>query len=151
MCKLRDYKDGDESDIFTLLKISLKEYGLSVDPETDADIVDINESYILPGGVFKVIEGGGKIIGSYGIFYITETTCELRKMYLYPEHRGKGLGKKMMEDAFLIATTLGFSKMVLETNSCLKEAISLYKKYGFTEYNPEHLSDRCNYAMQKKL
>ncbi|MCF6269997.1 MAG: GNAT family N-acetyltransferase [Melioribacteraceae bacterium] len=152
MYKLRDYKKGDESDIFTLLKIALQEYGLSVDPKgTDADIKDIYASYILPGGAFKVLEDNGKIVGSYGLLKISNTTCELRKMYLYPEYKGKGLGKKMMDDLFLTVTSLGFTKIVLETNSSLKEAINLYKKYGFTEYNPEHLSDRCNYAMEKEL
>ncbi len=152
MYKLRDYKEGDESDIFTILKIALKEYGLSVDSKgIDADIKDIFASYILPGGAFKVLEDNGNIIGSYGVFYITETTCELRKMYLNPKYKGKGLGKKMMHDLFLTTASLGFTKIVLETNNRLKEAISLYKKYGFTKYNSEHLSDRCNYAMQKEL
>lgn len=152
MCILREYRQGDEDMVFALLESALKHYGLSVNPEeTDADIQDIDESYIRSGGAFKVLEDNGAVVGSYGLYTIDEGTCELRKMYLQAEYKGRGLGKKMMEDAFIVAKSLGFSTMILETNSCLKDAVNLYKKYGFTEYTSEHLSHRCNCAMRKSL
>lgn len=152
MCTLRGYRQGDECEVFALVESALKHYGLSASPEeTDADIKDIGKSYILPGGAFKVLEDNGRIVGSYGVYKVDNSTCELRKMYLYPKYKGRGLGKKMMEDAFVAARALGYSRMVLETNRCLKEAVNLYKKYGFVEYSSEHLSDRCDCAMQKDL
>ncbi len=152
MCILRDYRKGDEGEVFPLVEYALRQYGLKVNPEeTDADIQDIQASYIQSGGAFKVLEDNGGIVGSYGLYRIDEDSCELRKMYLRPEYKGKGLGKMMMDDAFLTATTLGFSRMVLETNRCLKEALNLYRKYGFVEYASGHLSDRCDCAMEKKL
>ena len=152
MSTLRNYKQGDEPGVFAMVEFSLKQYGLSVNPEgTDSDLENINRSYILPGGSFKVIEENGRIIGSCGLYKINTAVCELRKMYLNPEFKGKGLGEKMMIDAFSTAKRLRFSKMILETNSCLVEAVCLYRKYGFTEYKPEHLSDRCDYAMEKHL
>ena len=36
--------------------------------------------------------------------------------------------------------------MTLETASVLKEAIALYESYGFVEYEPDHLSARCDQA-----
>ena len=118
MCTLREYRQGDEGMVFALLESALKHYGLSVNPEeTDADIRDIDESYIRSGGAFKVLEDNGAVVGSYGLYAIDENTCELRKMYLKAEYKGRGLGKKMMEDAFIVAGSLGFSTMILETNS----------------------------------
>jgi len=72
-------------------------------------------------------------------------------MYLKKEYQGRGLGKLMMEDALIKAKRLGFKKMVLETNSVLKEAIELYRKYGFKNFAPAHLSDRCDCAMERDL
>ncbi len=72
-------------------------------------------------------------------------------MYLLPELKGRGLGKTMMDDAIAVAKSLGFVEMTLETNSCLKEALALYRKYGFMEFTPSHLSDRCDLAMRKAL
>jgi len=130
----------------------LEKYGLKTNPAaTDKDILNIGDSYTQNGGVFKVLECDGRIVGSYGLYRISPAVCELRKMYLYGEFRGQGLGKMMMEDAFREAKRLGFLEMVLETNSCLKEALELYKRYGFEEYEAQHLSQRCDMAMKKIL
>jgi len=67
-------------------------------------------------------------------------------MYLHKAHRGKGLGKFLLEDALSKAEQLGFERMVLETASVLKEAIALYESYGFVQYNPQHMSSRCDQA-----
>ena len=152
MCQLRDYKQGDEQHVFDLVKEVLSGYGIETNPEvTDKDISDIKKHYIDNGGHFSVIEDGHFLIGSYGLFNINSEICELRKMYLKKEYRGKGLGKLMMDDAVKKAKALGYKKMVLETNSLLKEAIGLYQKYGFTDFTPDHLSDRCDAAMEINL
>ncbi|HSU29086.1 MAG TPA: GNAT family N-acetyltransferase, partial [Chitinophagaceae bacterium] len=58
-------------------------------------------------------------------------TCELVKMYLLPQARGHGLGKILIEKCMSQAKELGFSKIYLESMPELKQAISLYKKYGW--------------------
>ena len=152
MCEIRDYSPGDEEDVFRIVKEVLAGYGLSTNPkETDADLRDIQVSYLSEGGAFRILECDGQIVGSYGLYPTARRTCELRKMYLLPELKGQGMGKKMMEDAFAVAKDLGFVEMTLETNSRLKEALGLYRKYGFTEFTPSHLSDRCDLAMRKTL
>jgi putative acetyltransferase len=152
MCRLRNYIPGDEEAVSRLVKQALTEYGLTMNPEqTDADLQDIPGTYLSSGGAFRVLERDGRIAGSFGLYPTTTQSCELRKMYLLPELKGLGLGKKMMKDALYIASQMGFKEMTLETNSCLKEALGLYKKYGFTEFTPTHLSDRCNLAMKRVL
>lgn len=124
-----------------------------MDPEgTDKDLLDLDESYFSNNGWFEVIENPEKkIIGFYGIFKTSNDTCELRKMYLYPEYQGKGLGKKMMNNAVLKAKELGYKEIILETNKLLVQAIGLYGKFGFKEFESGHLSDRCNLSMKLKL
>jgi len=152
MCQLRDYRPGDEADVFLIVKHVLASYGLETNPEdTDADLRDIHQAYLLNDGAFRILENEGRPIGSYGLYSSTKESCELRKMYLLPEFHGRGLGRKMMEDAFRVAKDLGFVEMTLETNSCLKEALGMYKAYGFIEYVPNHLSDRCDLAMKRAL
>jgi putative acetyltransferase len=152
MCALRDYRPGDEGIVFLIVKHVLAGYGLSTNTEaTDADLRDIHASYLSGGGTFRILECDGHVAGSYGLFPTTHQSCELRKMYLLPEFKGRGLGTMMMEDALRVARKMGFAEMTLETNSCLKEALGLYRKYGFTEYTPSHLSDRCDLAMKKAL
>jgi putative acetyltransferase len=152
MFNLRMAKRGDEKEIFELVKTVLTDYGLDMDPDgTDKDISDINKSYFRNGGWFSVIESQERIVGSYGIFRIDENVCELRKMYLLKEYQGKGLGKLMMEEALQKAKELGYNEMILESNRVLNKALGLYRKYGFVEYTPVHLSDRCDLTMKRRI
>ena len=151
--RLRPANNKDCEKVIELVYSILKEYDLKPDPEaTDVDIKDIEHSYFERGGTFYVLEEkDGSIIGAYGLYRVEKQTCELRKMYLHSAYRGKGVGKLLLEDALSKAWQIGFKKMTLETASVLKEAISLYKSYGFVEYQPEHLSSRCDQAFVLEL
>ena len=152
MLNLRKANKEDESKIMDVVQSVLSEYGLKTNPhETDKDLSDLSHYYFGNNGWFAVIEKENEIIGSYGIFKIDRKTCELRKMYLLSSYQGQGLGKLMIEDAFRKAKELGYSEIVLETNKLLDKAITLYSKYGFIQYKPSHLSDRCDFAMRKEL
>lgn len=151
--RLRLANNKDCEKVTNLVYEVLKEYNLKPDPAcTDADIKDIEHCYFERGGTFYVLEEkDGSIIGAYGLYPVDRQMCELRKMYLYSSCRGKGLGKSLLESALSKARQMGFKKMTLETASVLKEAISLYKSYGFVEYKPEHLSSRCDQAFMLEL
>jgi len=151
--RLRPADNKDCKNITRLVYGVLEEYGLKPDPgQTDADIKDIESSYFDRGGIFLVLEArDGSIVGAYGLYPVDGQTCELRKMYLDKAHRGKGLGRLLLEDALSQARRLGFERMILETASVLKEAIALYKSYGFAEYNPPHMSSRCDQAYMLEL
>jgi putative acetyltransferase len=151
--RLRAASNKDVGEIRDFVFSVLREYNLKPDPQrTDADLNDIEHSYFDGGGGLYVLEDkGGSIIGAYGLYRLDKQTCELRKMYLQRHWRGRGLGKFLMEDALSKAKKMGFQKMVLETASVLKEAIALYKSYGFVEYQPEHLSSRCDQAYTLEL
>jgi putative acetyltransferase len=151
--RLRPANNKDRRKVTEMVFGVLKEYNLKPDPAaTDADIKDIEQSYFERGGTFYVLEEkDGSIIGAYGLYPIDKATCELRKMYLHRSYRGRGLGKLLLEEALSKARQLGFERITLETASVLKEAISLYKSYGFIEYEPEHMSSRCDQAFLFEL
>jgi len=150
--ELRPYRPGDDGGICRLVKKVLGEYGLAMDPgETDRDLSDIPAHYTRRGGAFKVLVHGDRIIGSYGLYPVSDFCCELRKMYLYRQYRGMGMGRRMLKNALKTARELEFAEMVLESNSCLKEALQLYTGHGFVRYHPRHLSRRCDLALRKIL
>jgi putative acetyltransferase len=146
--RLRPATNADCRPVTELVYAVLGEYHLAPDPAcTDADLKDIEQSYLERGGAFYVLEDrDGSVIGSYGLYPLQPGTCELRKMYLHRDYRGRGLGRRLLEDALANARRLGFARMTLETASVLKEAIRLYEGYGFTPYQPDHLSARCDQA-----
>lgn len=151
--ELRPATNRDAEPIKKLVFAVLDEYGLDPDPgQTDADLDDIEKAYFARGGAFYVLETqAGEIIGAYGLYPMEAGVCELRKMYLRADHRGQGLGKRLMDDVLENVRQLGFRQIVLETASVLKEAIVLYKKYGFAPCPTDHLSPRCDQAYSLRL
>ncbi len=151
--RLRPAMNADCEAVKTLVFTVLNEYGLKPDPScTDADLDAIEQSYLECGGVFQVLEErDGAVIGSYGLYPTEPGVCELRKMYLHRDYRGKGLGRRLLEDALANAKQLGFRRVTLETASVLKEAIHLYERYGFRPCKADHLSCRCDQAYSLDL
>ncbi len=130
----------------------LREYGLRPAPEgIDKDLDDIESNYTKRGGLFEVLtDQSGNIHGTVGLYPLDEKRIELRKMYFLKPIRGKGLGKVTLKRMIETAKEKGYEKIVLETASVLKEAIGLYKKFGFTESIEKH-APRCDQSFYLEL
>lgn len=149
---IRPAKDSDSDGIKAVVFGVLEEYGLAPDPgSTDEDLDAIEAHYSNNDGYFGVVEEGDCIVATIGLYRIDATTCELRKMYVLPSQRGKGLGRELLAFALNRAKNMGFERVVLETASPLNEAISLYKRFGFQNFEAEHLASRCDQAMELYL
>ena len=95
---IRPARDQDSTEITQLVFDVLLDYGLKPAPKTtDADLDNIEGLYVKQGGCFDVlVNEEGTIIGTVALFSMGNKCCELRKMYLHPNERGKGLGKKLV-------------------------------------------------------
>ena len=129
----------------------LHEYGLSgYTHSTDTDLDNIEKAYA--NGYFGMIKNdAGRYVGTFGLYQLSATTCEIRKMYLLQEARGNGLGKWMVNILLEKAKELGYQKVELETASVLKEAIGLYEKVGFKEMTASNASPRCDRAFEMDI
>lgn len=143
---IRPATNDDCERVAKLVLDVLAEFGLEVEPDTtDADLKDIEANYLQRGGLFEVIEDAdANLLGSFGLYPINKTTCELRKMYFVPSARGSGLGKYALERALARARELGFKQIVLETSSKLLAANRLYAKFGFEPATSDHLASRAD-------
>ena len=150
---IRPATNQDREAIQSLVFGILHEYQLCADPnDTDADLADITGFYFQRGGFFDVlVNDHGNIIGSVGLLRLSTNTCELRKMYLDRTARGQGYGRRLLEHALRRARESGYSEIVLETASVLKDAIRMYEQYGFRPYLPGHKSKRCDVGYRLKL
>ncbi len=152
----RPATNADGERIRALIYSVLEEYGLVPEPGgTDADIENVEENYLRRGGVFEVLEDAqGNLLGTVGLYpmlSLNEETVELRKMYFAPELRGRGWGKETLTRMIERARELGFKRIYLETASPLKEAIGLYRSFGFTQTCEGMHSERCDQAFFLEL
>ena len=72
-------------------------------------------------------------VGCGGIKRYDQTTVELKRMYVRPEHRGKGIAGRLLAELETWARELGFSAVLLETGRKQAEAIGLYTKHGYRQ------------------
>jgi len=141
----RSATNDDCKNVQDLVFSVLLEYGLQPAPDgIDKDLFDLEVNYINRDGVFEVLENPeGLLCGTVGLYPFDENRIELRKMYFAKEIRGKGLGKKTLARMIDISREKGYDQIVLETASVLKEAIGLYKAFGFNESVEKH-TPRCD-------
>lgn len=144
--EVRPASNHDGPAIEALVFGTLREFNLNPDPaETDADLGDIEAAYHQRGGCFDVlVSEAGQIVGTIGLYPVSKTICELRKMYLDKAVRGQGQGRRLLEHALARAKELGFTRVVLETADVLRAAVVLYERYGFKQYTADHKSCRCD-------
>jgi putative acetyltransferase len=135
--------------VFTILH----EFGFTPEPDgIDADLTNIEAGYHARGGAFELlVDENNQIVGTIGLFPHAHRVCELRKMYLEREYRGRGLGLKMLEHAVETARRLGFWRIELETESRLIDAIRLYRRFGFQPIAGGRTCDRCDHAFYLDL
>ena len=137
---IRPIKATDNAALAVIIRDSLSEFGANkpgtvyYDPTTDA----LYELFQTPGSFYLVAEENNQLLGGAGIFPsggLPEGVCELVKMYLHNNARGKGLGRLMIEKCLLEAKNTGYKNVYLETMPELRKAISVYEKFGFRHLN----------------
>ena len=80
-----------------------------------------------------IVESGGRIGGSVAIVEFSRKEAQLRWLLLHPELRGRGLGRRLVEEAVAFAREAGYSTIFLWTVDSLPAAAGLYKSVGFRE------------------
>jgi putative acetyltransferase len=78
----------------------------------------------------------GKPVGCVALRDIDTQKCEMKRMFVYPQFQGKGIGRGLAEMIIRKAKPLGYSKMLLDTSYRQVEAQTLYQSLGFTRIDP---------------
>lgn len=95
----------------------------------------------------------GKPVGCGAIKDFNGEAMEVKRMYVLPAHRGKGIAHKILTELELWAKELGYDSCVLETGKKQPEAISLYQKAGFkiTENYGQYIGIENSICFKKQL
>ena len=133
---IRTIEEKDNHDLAAIVKTTLAELGANkpgtvfYDPTTDK----LYQLFQKTGSVYYVALKNNELVGGGGIYPtagLPTGTCELVKMYLLPEARGFGLGKKLIDKCLAFAKDAGYQNVYLETMPELKKALKVYEKMGF--------------------
>ena len=133
---IRPIEQGDNKALANIIRRTLEEFKANrpgtvyFDESTDR----LSTLFTVPGSAYFVAEAGGQILGGGGIYPtagLPNYTCELVKMYLLPQARGKGLGIALLQKCLDFARSQSYAHVYLESMPELTQAVRLYQKLGF--------------------
>ncbi len=102
----------------------------------EKELQTLHQVYLPPLGCIILAKDENQVLGCIALKPIGEDVCEMKRLYVRPAARGKGLGNQLVEELIGFAQKVGYKTMKLDTISSLKEAIKLYRSKGFVETNP---------------
>lgn len=150
----REYRAGDAAIFRTLNEQWIAQYFQL--EEKDVEILSDPEAYILqPGGHIYLATRGEQIVGCCALIVTGPRSYELAKMAVSEDFRNQGIGKALLIHVIESARKRGTSKLTLETNSKLRNAIHLYEAVGFVHLDTAHVQpspyQRADVFMEMQL
>lgn len=103
----------------------------------EKELAELPGDYRPPDGRLLLAELGGELAGCVALHKLELRICEMKRLYLRPKFRGKGLGRILAETIISEARRIGYDRMRLDTvEPVMKDAVGLYHKLGFREIAP---------------
>ncbi|MFL2597630.1 MAG: GNAT family N-acetyltransferase [Flavobacteriaceae bacterium] len=150
--KFREFTAKD-SEQFKALNIEwLKKY-FEVEPIDERVLSNPRSEILDSGGFIFMAEIKDEVIGTFAFIKKGNQIFEFSKMAIDPKFRNKGYGNVMMQFAISFAKKYRWNKIILYSNTILKNSIHLYFKYGFIEVPMEAdvIYSRGNIKMELDL
>ncbi len=103
----------------------------------DKELAELPGEYAPPDGRLLLAEYDGKLAACVALHKLGSGICEMKRLYLRPQFRGKGLGRALAERIIAEARPIGYHRMRLDTvEPVMRDAVAMYRKLGFSEIAP---------------
>src|SRR4029077_6645858 len=104
-----------------------------------------------PVGAWVVAYLDGRPVGCGGIKRLDDTSAELKRLYLSASARGRGLGRRLLEELEAHARALGYVVLRLDTGDLQPEALGLFRSAGYQQIADYNGNTWATYWMEKRV
>jgi len=104
------------------------------------ELGNLQTVYGPPASAFLLAAEGGRWLGCVGVRRHSEHDCEMKRLYVAPEARGRGIGQRLAVAAIEMAVQLGYRRMLLDTMPSMLAAQALYLQLGFSPIPPYRIN-----------
>jgi ribosomal protein S18 acetylase RimI-like enzyme len=102
--------------------------------DVEDELAALPGPYAAPDGAILLATVDDRAVGVVAVKPLdTEGVCEMKRLYVSPSHRGRGIGRALGEAILDTAQTLGYDTMRLDTVASMEPARALYHSLGFDE------------------
>ena len=103
----------------------------------DQELASLPGDYAPPEGRLLLAMRDGQSVGCVALHKLDSEVCEMKRLYVRPQFRGKGLGKELAERVIIEAREIGYKKLRLDTvEPVMRTAVAMYRQLGFREIAP---------------
>lgn len=103
----------------------------------DQELANLPGDYAPPEGRLLLVSSNTQPAACVALHKITSEICEMKRLYVRPEFRGKGLGRDLAEKIISEAREIGYKRLRLDTvEPRMKAAVAMYRQLGFREIPP---------------
>jgi GNAT superfamily N-acetyltransferase len=100
------------------------------------ELTHLEDEYGPPAGAFLLAREGNASLGCVGVRYFSDGVGEIKRLYVIPSARGRGVGRRLAEGIVDAAGRLGYTRLLLDTLPTMKDAQGLYQSLGFMPVEP---------------
>ena len=140
-----------QPDVVPLIE-ALDAYATALYPPESNHLLDVG-SLSDAAVSFLVARAEGEAIGCGAILRDPRGWGEVKRMFVRPNQRGKGIGVRVLAELEALVIGSGLTLLRLETGIHNREALALYRRAGFTERGPfgDYASDPLSVFMEKRV